>query len=111
MSTIGKILTGLVIIFLIGAGYKFLIIDKATVAPKSLTAENFDLETKSENQEFLRILKSLENVGLDKSIFSKEAFLSLVDFSLQLGTQPKGRFNPFRPIDLLEISLADNTDG
>lgn len=108
MSNIGKIVGALVVVFLLIVGYKFLVVDKESPDEgKSVVTEEFDTNgTQGENEEFLRVLNNLENVSLDKALFSQEAFARLHDFSLQLGEQPKGRQNPFRPVSALELELA-----
>ena len=109
MSNLGKIVTGLVVVFLGIVGYQFLIkadSSVTTLSPAGIVTESFDGTGTAENQEFLRVLKNLESVSLDGSILSSEAFISLVDFSVPLSDQPKGRVNPFKPINPLEPELV-----
>ena len=118
MSNIAKIVTGLVVLFLAVAGYQFFIKPDPvakTASPSGIVTENFDGAAGADNQEFLRVLKNLESVTLDGSILSSEAFTSLVDFSVQISDQPKGRINPFKPInpnepELIAASVASSTN-
>src|SRR3989344_8364067 len=103
MSGIGKIAAILIVIFLILAGIYFLMGDETALPSNGLVREDFDAGGFGENQEFLSVLKNLENVSLDGSILSTESFASLVDFSLELAPQPTGRINPFRPINPFEL--------
>ncbi|HEY4482722.1 MAG TPA: hypothetical protein VI953_00955 [Candidatus Paceibacterota bacterium] len=110
MGIIGKIVAGLVVVFLAIAGYQFLIKDSAanpsSTVPGGIVTEDFTAGT-ADNQEFLRVLKNLESVSLDGSVLSSEAFTSLIDFSVALQDQPKGRVNPFKPINPFEPGLID----
>lgn len=54
--------------------------------------------TSGNSDPLLRTLQNLNNITLDPGIFSRSDFLSLVDFSLQLVEQPRGRNNPFAPL-------------
>ena len=53
----------------------------------------------SENMAFLQILRDIQRVELDGSIFTRQAFVSLHDFSVPLSDRPRGIVNPFLPID------------
>ncbi|MEX0933697.1 MAG: hypothetical protein WD003_00330 [Candidatus Paceibacterota bacterium] len=44
------------------------------------------------------LLNSLSQLRIDTSIFEKESYRSLKDYTVILGTEPQGRTNPFRPI-------------
>jgi len=45
----------------------------------------------------LGILNSISSINIDTSIFSSEAYQSLVDYSIAVPAQPVGRPNPFAP--------------
>lgn len=49
-------------------------------------------------REFARILVNLEGLRLNDDIFSDPLFRSLIDFSVDLEPQEKGRDNPFAPL-------------
>ena len=63
---------------------------RTTFVDKSLSGESIEL---------LNMLKNLENIKLDPTLFQDPAFMSLVDFSRPLAPQPQGRNNPFLPIN------------
>ena len=66
----------------------------------SFQRTNFvDPEGAGESEELLRMLRNLENIKLDPTIFSDPAFVSLVDYSRPLAPQPQGRNNPFLQIN------------
>ncbi|HEY4515235.1 MAG TPA: hypothetical protein VJJ22_03715 [Candidatus Paceibacterota bacterium] len=107
-----KIIVVLVLLVLAFLGLNYL--KSSNTAPTSaggLVSENFNNSISSENQDFLRALKNLESVSLDGSMFSSEAFNSLIDFSVTLVPQPVGRPNPFRPINLLEADFSAFSDN
>jgi hypothetical protein len=49
-------------------------------------------------QEVLSLADQLEGVEINKTIFSSPIFTSLVDVSVPVVEEPKGRNNPFAPI-------------
>ncbi|HEY9582965.1 MAG TPA: hypothetical protein VJK09_01460 [Candidatus Paceibacterota bacterium] len=106
MSKIGKIIIALILILVVIVGINFLKGNDNNAPTSGLVTENFDTGNTGENQEFLRVLKNLENVSLDPAILNSEDFRSLVDFSIELAPQPTGRTNPFKPINPLERDLA-----
>lgn len=53
----------------------------------------------SMDQEFLRLLESLEALKIDRSVFQEPVFQSLIDLLPAIETPTaKGRTNPFRPL-------------
>ncbi len=48
--------------------------------------------------DILPLLHEIDSLKLDNSIFSDPYFMSLQDFSVQLGSASAGRDNPFAPI-------------
>ena len=50
-------------------------------------------------REFLALLNTLNNLSLDTSIFRDSVFNSLRDESVQLIDEPRGRRNPFAPLE------------
>ena len=51
------------------------------------------------SEELLRMLRNLENIKLDPTLFDDPSFTSLVDYSRPLEPQPQGRNNPFLPLN------------
>ncbi len=112
MNSIGKIVAVLVVVFLGLAGYQYLKKEQApTASVGGIVTENFDSTSSGDNQEFLRVLKNLENVSLDGEFLTSAAFMNLRDFSVELQDQPRGRSNPFRPINPFEADLAASVSG
>lgn len=60
-------------------------------------------------QEVVDILRQLDAVKLDGTIFSEPAFVSLKDFSTQIVPEPVGRQNPFAPLDTRGSPSATST--
>jgi hypothetical protein len=50
------------------------------------------------NPQQLAMLAKIESLKLDGSIFKDEVFLGLIGSTIDLGTQPSGRPNPFLPL-------------
>lgn len=51
-----------------------------------------------EGRAILALLNDLKNIRLDESFFADTIFVSLIDWSVSLEPEPKGRPNPFAPI-------------
>jgi hypothetical protein len=49
-------------------------------------------------QDILALVNQLQNLSIDKSIFSSPLFTSLVDLSTEIFPELRGRTNPFAPI-------------
>jgi len=56
------------------------------------------VDESSVGKDLVAILLELRSLELDESIFEDGFFTSLEDFSLEIGSQPAGRENPFAPI-------------
>lgn len=61
-------------------------------------------------REILALLAELKSVRLDESIFSDPMFQSLLDTSVELNPEPKGRPNPFAPLGK-DVVLSDDFSG
>ncbi len=46
-------------------------------------------------QDLVDLLDQLQNVQLDDTLFSKQAFINLTDYAITLPNEPQGRANPF----------------
>lgn len=64
----------------------------------ALVAEQSSVVNFSEGQVILTLLKKLNQVTLDRSVFSNKVFLSLINFEQPIEDQAVGRQNPFLPI-------------
>lgn len=56
------------------------------------------LETDGVSQEILGLVDKLTNTSIDQSIFSSPLFTKLIDISVAIIPEVKGRPNPFAPI-------------
>ena len=63
-----------------------------------LNTVNEDIDAEQIGQEFLTQLLNIRSIKLRDDVFSRPAFVSLVDFTIEL-VQPgnEGRYNPFAP--------------
>ena len=103
-----KALNITIVIFLVVfgvVGYLFLNREKApesnlkSEVAVSPSGEPVSQALNQSNKQFLDNLSNLKAVTLDDSIFSDPAFVSLTDFGLTLAPEPKGRDNPFAPLE------------
>jgi len=56
-------------------------------------------------REIIVLLEDLQSINLNPEFFTTNAFASLQDFSIPLDPEPKGRVNPFSPLDTVETKL------
>ncbi|MEW5908149.1 MAG: hypothetical protein AB1643_03185 [Patescibacteria group bacterium] len=108
-----KILIIILIIILIGAGiYYFtsdnkdesavtsnvaVITENGNTGPLSET-ETTKMNIPEEGKNILNLLNQIKGVILDTDFFQSSAFKNLIDFSVELTSQPLGRDNPFAPL-------------
>ncbi len=64
--------------------------------------------TAEQGRAILSLLNDLKSLTLDDSLFSDPLFTNLVDFSTELTPEPKGRQDPFAPIN---VSAAPTIQG
>lgn len=86
------ILGGVVVI--LGLGY-YLYTQKSLDA----TEGGVEVQIALQNEEFIRRLKELQAIELNGEIFNDPRFLSLVNFSAPVISEPVGRNNPFEVTD------------
>lgn len=60
-------------------------------------------------RDLIIILRRLESINLDGSVFESAAFKSLTDFSLPLVKEPIGRDNPFAPVGIEGVEAASTS--
>ncbi len=56
-------------------------------------------EAQLEAQEFVARLNELKDMDIDSGVTSEEKFKSLEDFRVTIEDEPKGRRNPFAPVE------------
>lgn len=60
-------------------------------------------------RDLIVILRRLEGIALDGSVFQSDAFRSLTDFSIPLVKEPIGRDNPFAPVGFEGVDAASTS--
>lgn len=60
--------------------------------------------------EIIQALNQIDSLNLDTSIFEDPVFLNLRDKSQDIPIEPKGRDNPFAPLESLEEATANQGD-
>lgn len=98
-----NILTGIVVVGLLGAGYFVFFKGSGTPLASVTVSSDTVLETVtigSEIDQTVRDLTALKQaVSVSKDIFSTPAFKNLKDFSASVPSEPIRRENPFLPTD------------
>lgn len=91
------IITVLVAVVFIAYSFFF----KKDTDKSSLTSENAAnaIGESSIVKEFLSLLNTLNDLKLDTRIFQDQIFNSLRDESVELISEPRGRQNPFAPLE------------
>jgi hypothetical protein len=89
-----KIIIGIVVFVLIALAVWFLFFRDSTPV---VTLDEFGNPVQVEvvGQDLINLLAQLQAVTLDSSVFKSAGFVNLTDFSVNLGSQPQGRENPF----------------
>src|SRR3989344_3684882 len=79
--------------------YNFFFKGQGVPAGTLLVSEKADIAGASTDVTgLLLVLKSLQNLTLDTSIFEDPAYRSLKDYSVVLEVVPQGKANPFAPL-------------
>lgn len=81
------------IVILVGLGYLLL-----NTLTSDIPVDDTMVATKAEGEEILILADKLDAVNINDSIFSSPLFTSLVDISVPVVEEPKGRPNPFSQI-------------
>jgi hypothetical protein len=93
-SPIKKIIViGVTIVFVVAALYFFFF--RSTEPQLVIDEFGNPVEAQVIGQDLIDLLAELEQVTLDQSLFTREAFVNLTDFSQVLPDEPRGRANPF----------------
>jgi hypothetical protein len=96
----------IVLLLLVAFGIYYYVSSGSAVTQSSpLVASGLAGETGTafSGADFLRTLDNLQSLKLDDKIFSSAVFSGLVDFSVPLQPEPKGRINPFQPIGVEQL--------
>lgn len=83
----GVLLVGGYFAFFSGGGSSALLTPTSGTTPSSQVSK-----------ELLATIANLKSITLDTQLFTDEAFISLVDFHVEIPLQPVGRDNPFKPL-------------
>ncbi len=91
-----KMLAGILIggVVLVGGYFAFF----SGGGSSTLLTASSGTQTSQVSKELLATIGDLKSITLDTSIFTDTAFLSLVDFHVDIPLQPVGRSNPFSPL-------------
>ena len=94
-----KILAGILVVAVLLAGGYFAFFS-GSGSSALLTSSTGTTQTSRVSKELLATIGNLKNINLevDSKLFTDPAFLSLVDFHVDIPLQPVGRDNPFAPL-------------
>ncbi len=100
-DTTKNILTGLIIIVILFAAYKFLVAKKdlPEVSVKTVSTLEIKKGDSFDVREAASTLQKIKNIEIDTAMFSGEIFKSLKDYRMEVLPVPVGRDNPFAPIN------------
>ncbi len=98
-STTKKIIVISVSILLVVAAVYFLFLRDTTLS-QELIIDEFGNPVAAHvvGQDLIDLLRELESVTLNDSLFRDPAFIALTDFAQTLNEEPRGRPNPFSAI-------------
>lgn len=86
-----------VVVSLLGVGALAYALLGRRDAVETVPSEPPNPEVARQSVEILELLRDLKRLSFDEALFRDPRFRSLVDFSVELAPEPKGRRNPFLP--------------
>ncbi|MBI2046296.1 MAG: hypothetical protein HYT28_02660 [Parcubacteria group bacterium] len=95
------------IVLLLAVGYNTFLKPNASVSPNQVLVSetpNGESPQAQSGREILTLLLNLKSLKLDTAIFSNRAFQNLADFGQSIPERPRGRDNPFAPIETANVS-------
>lgn len=90
--------TAVIILAVIGFGAYFLFFRGVSETEILFDEFGYPVQSQAVGQDLISLLEELQSVSFDPSFFRTPAFVNLTDYSIELGSQPKGRSNPFSGI-------------
>ena len=87
----------LLVAALLGAGALAYTLLRSSDATELVSGESQDPVVAKQSAEILTLLHALKRLSFNEALFNDPRFRSLVDFSVELTPEPKGRRNPFVP--------------
>lgn len=88
--------TSIIVVLVIAIGFAvYSVFFKKEALPDGVVAETIE---GTPGDDLIAVLHQLKAINLDGAIFSENSFKGLIDFSLDLEPEDKGRANPFAPI-------------
>jgi hypothetical protein len=94
-SNLKKMITVVVLLLVLGVAAYYLFFKKAEPVETLFDEFGNPVEAQVVGQDLIDLLAELQSVRFETSFFRTQAFLNLVDYKVDLGTQPQGRQNPF----------------
>ncbi len=98
MALIKKYWLVLVVAALLGAGALAFTLLQPTDVIGLVSSGPKDPVVAQQSAEILELLNGLKKLHFDEALFSDPRFRSLIDFSVELKPESKGRRNPFLPL-------------
>ncbi|MDZ4284265.1 MAG: hypothetical protein U1A28_00375, partial [Patescibacteria group bacterium] len=87
----------LVVTAVLGAGALAYTLFRSSEVTELASSESKDPVVAAQSAETLELLSNLKRLSFDEALFRDPRFRSLIDFSVELTPEPKGRRNPFLP--------------
>lgn len=94
---IKKTIATIAVFVVLFAGVYFFVLHKAST-PQVLDQFGNPVEAESVGSDLIALLDKLQGVTLDDSLFQKQAFIELTNYSTTLPAETPGRSNPFQSI-------------
>lgn len=106
MALIKKYWLMIVAAGVLGAGVVAYTLLKPTDVVELVSSEPRDPVVTAQSAEILTLLNDLKKLSFDEALFSDPRFRSLVDFSVEIAPEPKGKRNPFLPLGAIDDGAA-----
>ncbi len=98
MALIKKYWLALVVAAVLGVGALAYTLLKPGEVSELVSSAPRDPVVAAQSAEILSLLGDLNKLHFDEALFRDPRFQSLVDFSVELSPEPKGKRNPFLPL-------------
>lgn len=105
-KNLNLIIAGVVVIIIGVAGYLYASRDRSG---DILLTSTSSATVAAVDGDLLSALRQVRQLKLDSSLFATPIWLSLVDFSKTISTQPQNRQNPFAPLDSSLVATPSST--
>ncbi len=107
-----KVIIAVLVIVALMFAYKIFVLDPSKAENAgSLRSESDSIVSSEIGREIVGTLNRLKTINIDNDFFQEDAFVQLIDFSVEIQDQPIGRDNPFKQPNIAEAGSIQEVEG